>query len=58
MGDEESWRGELEKMGFTVECSMSQAEEQSYFKGLAMYPECLDFFVDRLNRALTLFEYY
>ena len=58
MGDENSWRAALEDMGFTVQCPMVQYDGQEYFKGLAYYPELIDFFMQRLERCLKISRYY
>jgi len=58
MGDEKSWRMALEEMGFTVQIPMVKYDGKEYFKGLAYYPELLDFFMQRLKRCLSLGNYY
>lgn len=58
MGDENSWRRALENMGFAVECPMVRYGDGEYFKGLAYYPEVITFFMERLQRTLTLANYY
>ena len=58
MGDKNSWRRALEEMGFAVECPMVSANDTDYFKGLACYPEVLDFFMKRLARSLSINNYY
>ncbi len=54
MAESESWRVALENMGFVVECPVIQHERGELFKGLAWYPEIIDFFLERLRRALFL----
>ncbi|MCG8616852.1 MAG: sirohydrochlorin cobaltochelatase [Desulfobacterales bacterium] len=58
MGDEDSWRGILENMGFEVECLTVRNEDKVSFKGLAYYPEVNEGFLNRLDRALELAKYY
>ncbi len=58
MGEKESWRSELEEMGFKVECPQAILAGETYFKGLAYYPELIGFFMDRLERSLNLARYY
>ncbi|MDA3971856.1 MAG: sirohydrochlorin cobaltochelatase [Desulfobulbaceae bacterium] len=58
MGDEKSWRAGLEDMGFAVQCPMIRYGDADYFKGLAYYPELISFFMERLQRSLTLARYY
>ena len=54
MGETDSWRTKLEKIGFTVDCPVVEHENKTYFKGLAYYPELISFFMDRLQRSLKL----
>ncbi|WP_028583902.1 sirohydrochlorin cobaltochelatase [Desulfogranum mediterraneum] len=58
LGEEESWRLLLEEQGFTVDCPTLLYEGATYYKGLAFRPECVDFFMDRLKRSLSLMHYY
>ncbi len=58
MGETDSWRAELENMGFTVDCPRVEYENKTYFKGLAYYPELISFFMDRLQRSLKLAKLY
>ncbi|MCD4721359.1 MAG: sirohydrochlorin cobaltochelatase [Desulfobacula sp.] len=58
MGDEDSWRTALEGMGFIVECPMVKYDGKDYYKGLAYYPELINFFMERLKRSLSLTNYY
>lgn len=58
MGDSESWRSELEELGFEVECSRLVYEDKEYFKGLGFYPQVSDFLLQRLERTLSLSNYY
>ncbi len=58
MGDERSWRTDLESLGFQVECATVTVSGKSRFKGLAYYPEVTRGFLQRLDRALTLSHYY
>jgi len=58
MGMDNSWKSELEAQGFSVECPTVSIDGQSFFKGLAYYPEVNQWFLDRLQRALDLAGYY
>jgi sirohydrochlorin cobaltochelatase len=58
MGAEDSWRSVLEALGFTVVCPTICRQAQEYYKGLAYYPEVIQGFIDRLQRALTLAKHY
>ncbi len=58
MGAGKSWRASLEEMGLAVECPMAGYGGADYFKGLAFYPEIINFFMERLQRSLTLAAYY
>ncbi len=58
MGGKTSWRLALEDQGFSVECTTAEYENERYFKGLAYYPEVIDFFMARLQRTLDLSLYY
>jgi sirohydrochlorin cobaltochelatase len=58
MGTENSWRCDLEKLGFTVECPTINHVNKTYFKGLAFYPEITEFLLCRLDRTLELARYY
>lgn len=54
MGPEQSWRIDLEAMGFSVDCPTVQDRGRQMFKGLAHYPEVIGFLMERLARTLTL----
>ena len=54
MGEKDSWRTDLEEMGFTVQCPMVTYDNCDYFKGLAYYPEVISSFMKRLQRSLNL----
>lgn len=54
MGSNNSWRAELEQMGFTVDCPVVAQDEKEFYKGLAHYPELIAFFMDRLQRSLKM----
>ncbi len=54
MGEKNSWRTDLEAMGFTVQCPMVNYDNCDYFKGLAYYPEVISSFMKRLQRTLNL----
>lgn len=58
MGENGSWKSSLEELGFSVDCSSITLDDQSYFKGLAYYPEVTEGFLDRLQRALELAKHY
>jgi sirohydrochlorin cobaltochelatase len=58
MGAQDSWRSVLEALGFTVVCPTICRQAQEYYKGLAYYPEVIQGFIDRLQRALTLAKHY
>lgn len=58
MGQGDSWRSSLETMGFSVECPRIEVQGESYFKGLAYYPEVNQGFLARLERTLKLVAYY
>jgi sirohydrochlorin cobaltochelatase len=58
MGDKESWRTELESLGFSVSCSTITHNDCSFFKGLGFYPEIVEFYIDRLRRVIELSSYY
>jgi len=58
MSDEESWKKDLQELGFDVECPTVVFDNQEYFKGMAHYPEVNDAFLDRLHRALELSRHY
>ncbi len=58
MGENDSWRTRLEKMGLTVDCPMVETGKKPLFKGLAFYPEVTGFLVARLERALGLADYF
>ncbi len=58
MRETDSWRSELEKLGFVVDCPRVNYEGKTYFKGLAYYPPLISFFMNRLQRCLTLAQFY
>jgi sirohydrochlorin cobaltochelatase len=58
MAEEDSWREHLVQLGFSVECPTIIYDRQEYFRGLAFYPKCLDFIIERLERSLELTIYY
>ncbi len=58
MGDKNSWHSTLSNLGFQVECAVSQDDGTDFFKGLAHYPEISSFFMERIERSLTLARYY
>jgi sirohydrochlorin cobaltochelatase len=58
MGAQESWRSALETLGFEVECPTIDGQGGAQYKGLAYYPEVIQSFMDRLQRALALAKHY
>jgi sirohydrochlorin cobaltochelatase len=58
MGEDDSWRSHLEDCGFIVDCPMIHYDGSSYFKGLAYYPEVIEFFITRIERAIEQARYY
>ncbi len=58
MGDDDSWRTVLEKMGFKVECLTISYEGQQFYKSLAFSPQIITFFLQRLQRTLDLLKYH
>jgi len=58
MGKDGSWRTALELMGFTVDCPRIEVAGQTFYKGLAYYPELVSFLTDRLQRSLKLAKLY
>ncbi len=59
IGDEDSWRTTLEGQGFSsVYCPTITHGKSTYNKGLAFYPECVNFFLQRIERALKLIAHY
>jgi sirohydrochlorin cobaltochelatase len=58
MGEKDSWRSTFEKMGIEVDCPTITCGAQEYFKGLAYRKACIQFFCQRLKRALDLMKHY
>jgi len=58
MGEEDSWRSELQGQGFEVECPTTHVDGKEVFKGLAYYPKVNEGFISRLKRTLELAKYY
>ena len=58
MGDKESWRTTFEEMGMKVDCPTITCGAQEYFKGLAFRKACIQFFCQRLKRALDIMKHY
>jgi sirohydrochlorin cobaltochelatase len=58
MGEEDSWKSELQAEGFEVECLTTVHNDETYFKGLAFYPEVMAQIERRLRRALHLARHY
>ncbi len=55
MGEEESWKKCLEKLGFTVEYPMVEHEDDRYYQSLGSSSEIEEFFLDRLAGAVQKF---
>ena len=58
MGEKDSWRTIFEEMGMEVDCPTITCGAQEYFKGLAYRKACIQFFCQRLKRALDLMKHY
>ena len=58
MGEKDSWRATFEAMGMEVDCPTITCGAQEYFKGLAFRKTCIQFFCQRLKRALDLMRHY
>lgn len=58
MGEGNSWRQALVRMGFTVDCPTLIYEQEQYFKSMAFSPDIVNLFLQRLDRALELMHYY
>lgn len=58
MGDDDSWRLELENLGLEVECALTTYKDNKYFKGLGFYPAITDLLMKRLDRTLSLATVY
>jgi sirohydrochlorin cobaltochelatase len=58
MADNNSWRSDLEELGFGVECPSITIDGISHFKGLAYYPEVNSAFISRLQRTIDLAKTY
>ncbi len=58
MGEKTSWRTIFEEMGMDVDCPTITCGAQEYFKGLAYRKTCIQFFCQRLKRALDLMAHY
>ena len=58
MGEKGSWRTRFEAMGMDVDCPTITCGTQEYFKGLAFRKECIQFFCQRLQRALDIMKHY
>ncbi len=53
MGGQGSWREALEQQGFAVDCLTVEREGETYYKGLAHYPEIVENLCLRVSRALA-----
>ncbi len=58
MGEKDSWRSTFEEMGIEVDCPTITCGAKEYFKGLAYRKACIQFFCQRLKRALDLMKHY
>lgn len=58
MGGQDSWRADLENLGYTVSCPTIRHDNAGLFKGLALYPEVMEHFMLRLHRTMDLTCYY
>ncbi len=58
MGETNSLKEDLEKLGLAVECPKITVDGKTNFKGLAYYPEVVEGFLARLERTLRLDEHY
>ncbi len=58
MGNENSWKVKLEKMGFIVEISTIKLKNKTNYKALNHYPQCATFFHNRITTALALLDIY
>ncbi len=58
MGNEDSWRTELEGMGFRVSCPSVSYKGETYPKGLSFYSQTNQLFLDNLTNALKLTRHY
>ncbi len=55
--DDESWKSELQAVGFKeVSCLTTVQDGEQYFKGLGYYPEIVECYLHRLQRAIYLSE--
>ena len=59
MSDAEgSWKSQLEALGASVSCAQVTHEGTDYFKGIGFYPELVEYYLDRLERALQLADHF
>ncbi len=56
LGEEDSWRAELEKAGKKADCPTIEVNGQVYYKGLGFYPEINELFIQSIKRMLKLME--
>ncbi|KJR40702.1 sirohydrochlorin cobaltochelatase CbiK [Candidatus Magnetoovum chiemensis] len=54
----DSYKNQLEKLGFTVEYLTVSYKEKQYPKGLGLYDEIMQCFLDRILRTIELMRYY
>ena len=57
LGEVNSYKTQLEELGFTVECLTAEYSEERFFKGLGFYEGIRKAFLDRLRRSLDLMRY-
>ena len=57
LGERESYKNRLEKIGFAVECLTVQYQGEHFYKGLGFYETIRESFLDRLRRSLDLIKF-
>ena len=57
LGDVNSYKTQLEELGFTVECLTAEYSGERFHKGLGFYEGIRKAFLDRLRRSLDLMRY-
>jgi sirohydrochlorin cobaltochelatase len=57
-GEERSWREVLEAAGKEVDCVTTVVNGKTYYRGLGLYPETVEFFVGQIRRALEILKTY
>ncbi len=56
--EEGSWRQEVEKAGKVVDCVTTQIEGKTFYKGLGLYPEVDQIFIQSIKRMLEILKRY